>query len=127
IEDMFQLIFDETDNWLNARELERVKKNTYGLLLIQDEDLSRIISNQVEYLLDRNHLKKMLSFNVEFAVVQSRIEKLFKILQTNIEREIGSNLTRDILCKVYKRLHDEYKPLIEQHTELNDMLLWLNQ
>ena len=127
IEDMFQLIFDESDNWLNARELERVKKNTYGLLLIQDEDLSRIISDQVEYLLDRNFLKKMLSINVEFVTVQARIEKLFKILQTNIEREIGSNLTRDILCKVNKRLHNEYKPLVEQHEELNDMLLWLNQ
>ena len=124
---MFQLIFDESDNWLNARELERVKKNTYGLVLIQDEDLSRIISDKVEYLLDRNYLKNLLSINVEFITVQSRPEKLFKILQSNIEREIGSNLTRDILCKVYKRLQNDYNTLVKQHTELNDMLLWLNQ
>ena len=125
--DMFQLIFDESDNWLNARELERVKKNTYGLLLIQDEDLSRIISDKVEYLLDRNYLKNLLSIHIEFIIVQSRLEKLFKILQANIEREIGSNLTRDILCKVYKRLQSEYNTLVKEHTELTDMLLWLNQ
>ena len=127
IDDLFQLIFDESDNWLDIRELNRVKKNTAALMLIKDEDLTHILSDSDEYVINRNTLKKMLSLENNLTTVTTRLETLFRVLQTNIEREIGSNLTRDIMCKVYKRLNTDYAELIDQQNELDSMLNWLNQ
>ena len=126
IDDLFQLIFDESDNWMGFRELDRVKRNTYALMLIKDEEITRLISESAEYLIDRNNLKRILGEqSLDFAA--HRLEQLFKILQSNIEREIGSNLTRDIMCRVYKRLQSDYSELLSEQNELYDMLNWLNQ
>ncbi|MHA1462440.1 MAG: hypothetical protein ACTSQ0_05160 [Candidatus Heimdallarchaeota archaeon] len=127
IDDLFQLIFDESDNWLDLRKLTLVKRNTAALMLIKDEDLARLISDSNEYLIDRNNLKKVLSSEGNLMEIVRRLETLFKVLQNSIEREIGSNLTRDIMCKVYKRLNTDYDELIKQQTELATMLNWLNQ
>ncbi len=127
IDDLFQLIFDESDNWLDLRKLTLVKRNTATLMLIKDENLARLISDSNEYLIDRNNLKKVLSSETNLMEIAKRLETLFKVLQNSIEREIGSNLTRDIMCKVYKRLNTDYDELIKQQTELATMLNWLNQ
>ncbi len=127
IDDLFQLIFDESDNWLDLRTLSRIKRNTAALLLIKDDELTRLISDSNEYLIDRNNLKKVLSLEVDLIAIIGRLEILFRVLQNNIEREIGSNLTRDIMCRVYKRLNLDYTELIKQQTELDTMLNWLNQ
>ncbi|MCK5046839.1 MAG: hypothetical protein KAS22_09690 [Candidatus Heimdallarchaeota archaeon] len=125
IDDLFQLIYDESDNWLDNRELERMKKNTFGLLIIKDEGLAKMVSEHDEYFVDRNNLKKLLTQMGSLEPVISRLEELFRTMQSNIEKEIGSNLTKDILCKVYRRLEDDYSELIEQQAELEDMLSWL--
>ena len=125
IDDLFQLIYDESDNWLDKRELERMKKNTFGLLIIKDEGLAKMVSDHDEYFVDRNNLKKLLTQMGNLEPVISRLEELFRTMQSNIEKEIGSNLTKDILCKVYKRLEDDYSELIKQQAELEDMLNWL--
>ena len=127
IDDLFQLIFDESDNWLETRELTRVKKNTAALLLIKDEDLTRIMSDSDEYVIDRNNLKKIFNLEGNLLQVINRLETLYRVLQSNIEREIGSNLTRDIMCRVYKRLQTDYTELVQEQAELNSMLDWLNQ
>ncbi len=127
IDDLFQLIYDESDSWLDVRALTRMKRNTAALLLIKDEELARLISDSNEYLIDRNNLKKVLSSEVNLKSITERLETLFKVLQNNIEREIGSNLTRGIMCKVYKRLNSDYTELIKQQTELDIMINWLNQ
>lgn len=126
-DDLFQLIFDESDNWLGRRELERVKRNTYALMLIKDETISKLISENTGYLIDRNNLRNLLNEEINLLKVTNRLESLYRTLQSSIEREIGSNLTRDIMCRVYKRLQDEYTELLEQQTELKSMLSWLNQ
>ncbi|MHA1533057.1 MAG: hypothetical protein ACTSR6_13815, partial [Candidatus Heimdallarchaeota archaeon] len=123
--DLFQLIYDESDNWLDNRELERMKKNTFALMIIKDENIAKMVNDNVEYFVDRNNLKKLLTQMGSLEPVISRLEGLFKTMQSNIEKEIGSNLTKDILCKVYKRLQDDYSELIEQQAELEDMLSWL--
>ncbi|NPE07303.1 MAG: hypothetical protein GNW80_03385 [Asgard group archaeon] len=125
IDDLFQLIYDESDNWLDNRELERMKGNTFGLLIIKDEGLAKMVSDHDEYFVDRNNLKKLLTQMGSLEAVIIRLEGLFKTMQSNIEKEIGSNLTKDILCKVHKRLEDDYSELIEQQAELEDMLNWL--
>ncbi|HUU79593.1 MAG TPA: hypothetical protein VMX55_14700 [candidate division Zixibacteria bacterium] len=127
IDDLFQLIYDESDNWLGRRELERVKRNTYALMLIKDESITKLISESMEYLIDRNNLRNLLNEEINLLKVANRLESLFRTLQSSIEREIGSNLTRDIMCRVYKRLQDEYIELLEQQTELKSMVSWLNQ
>jgi len=125
IDDLFQLIYDESDNWLDNRELERMKKNTFALMIIKDEGIAKMVSENVEYFVDRNNLKKLLTQIGNLEAVIIRLEGLFRTMQSNIEREIGSNLTKDIQYKVYKRLEDDYSELIEQQAELEDMLNWL--
>ncbi len=125
IVDLFQLIYDETDNWLDNRELERIKKSTFALMIIEDEGIAKMVSDHDEYFVDRNNLKKLLAQMGNLEPVVIRLEGLFKTMQSNIEKEIGSNLTKDILCKVYKRLEDDYSELIKQQAELEDMLKWL--
>ncbi|MFW9921751.1 MAG: hypothetical protein ACFFDW_00485 [Candidatus Thorarchaeota archaeon] len=127
IDDLFQLVFDETDNWMDFRNLERVKRDTFALLLIKDERASKLISESAQHVLDRNELKKLLSEETDFDDAIERLDNLFRIFQKSIERQIGSNLTRDIMCRVYKRLKEEYSELIEQQNELLTMLNWLNQ
>jgi predicted transcriptional regulator len=125
IDDVFEFIFDESDNWLGAREIERVKRDTIALLIIKDEDLSRLVSDQNEYLIDRNILKNLLTAIGDLNKLAKRMETLFKVLQANIEREIGSNLTRDIFGKVTKKLVNEYEELLQQQPELETFLNWL--
>ncbi len=125
IEDLFQLIFDESDNWLDNRELERMKRNTFALMIIKDESIAKLISDHDEYFADRNNLKKLLTQIGDLEIVITRLESLFRVMQSNIEKEIGSNLTKDIQSKVHKRLKDDYSELIEQQPELEDMLNWL--
>lgn len=125
IVDLFQLIYDESDNWLDNRELERIKKSTFALMIIKDEGIAKMVSDHDEYFVDRNNLKKLLAQMGDLEPVVIRLEGLFKTMQSNIEKEIGSNLTKDILCKVYKRLEDDYSELIKQQAELEDMLKWL--
>ena len=126
IGDLFQLIFDEADNWLDTRQLERVKRDTSALLLIKDENISKLVSDHPELIIDRSNLKRLLSQagNLDKAVRQ--LESLYKVLQKNIERQIGTNLTKDILSKVYRRLKEEHSELINQQEEISDMLNWLN-
>jgi len=125
IDDLFQLIFDESDNWLDNRELDRMKRNTFALMIIKDETIAKLISDYDEYFTDRNNLKKLLTQIGNLETVIVRLESLFRVMQSNIEKEIGSNLTRDILSKVHKRLQDDYSDLIEEQAELEDMLNWL--
>lgn len=125
IDDMFEFIFDELDNWLDSREIERIKRDTMTLLIIKDEEISRLVSDQNEYLIDRNNLKNMLTTIGDLNKMAKRIETLFKVLQLNIEREIGSNLTHDIFIKVSKRLKNEYEELVQQQPELEIFLDWL--
>jgi len=125
IDDMFQLIYDEADNWLNTRELERLKRDTYALLVIKNEDIARLISEQLEFFLDRNNLKKLISKTGDLVHVADDLEILFKVLQASIEWIIGSNLTKDILLKVANRLNADYEELLEQQTELHKFLNWL--
>jgi len=126
IDDLFQLIYDEVDNWLGIRELERLKRDTFALMIIKDESLARLISDQKDYLLDQNNLRKLLSQTGDFDIILNQLEKVFKILRQNIEREIGTNLTKDILKKVQRRLEDVYAELLEQQTELIKMLNWFS-
>jgi predicted transcriptional regulator len=125
IDDLFQLIFDESDNWLDNRELDRMKRNTFSLMIIKDESIAKLISEHDEYFADRNNLKTLLTKIGNLETVITRLESLFRVMQSNIEKEIGSNLTKDILTKVHKRLEDDYSELIEQQAELEDMLNWL--
>jgi predicted transcriptional regulator len=125
IDDVFEFIFVESDNWLGAREIEQVKRDTIALLIIKDEDLSRLVSDQNDYLIDRNILKNLLTAIGDLNKLAKRIETLFKVLQANIEREIGSNLTRDIFGKVAKKLTNEYEELLQQQPELETFLNWL--
>ncbi|MBK5113414.1 MAG: hypothetical protein KGD59_05685 [Candidatus Heimdallarchaeota archaeon] len=125
IDDLFQLIFDESDNWLDNRELDRMKRNTFTLMIIKDESIAKLISEHDEYFADRNNLKTLLTKIGNLETVITRLESLFRVMQSNIEKEIGSNLTKDILTKVHKRLEDDYSELIEQQAELEDMLNWL--
>jgi predicted transcriptional regulator len=125
IDDLFQLIFDESDNWLDNRELERMKRNTFALMIIKDESIAKLISDHDDYFADRNNLKKLLTQTGNLEAVIGRLESLFRVMQSNIEKEIGSNLTKDILSKVHRRLKDDYSELIEQQPELMDMLDWL--
>ncbi|MHA1212409.1 MAG: hypothetical protein ACTSSH_08105, partial [Candidatus Heimdallarchaeota archaeon] len=125
IDDLFQIIFDEADNWLGNRELERLKRDTYALTVLKDEGLARLISDHNDYLVDHNNLRKLLSQSSDFDAVIIRLEILFKVLQKNIERVIGSNLTKDILTKVHRRLLDVYEELVEQQVELKKILSWL--
>ncbi|MHA1629783.1 MAG: hypothetical protein ACTSXO_08245 [Candidatus Heimdallarchaeota archaeon] len=125
IDDLFQLIYDEVDNWLNRRELERLKRDTYALLVIKDETLARLISEQFEFFLDRNNLKKYISQIGDLTQIANNLEELFKVLQSAIERLIGSNLTRDILLKVATRLNTDYNDLLEQQEELQTIFNWL--
>jgi len=126
IDDLFQLIYDEVDNWLGIRELERLKRDTFALMIIKDESLAKLISDQKDYLIDQNNLRKLLSQTSDFDVILNQLEKLFKVLRQNIEREIGTNLTKDILKKVQRRLEDVYTELLEQQTELIKMLNWFS-
>ncbi len=126
IGDLFQLIFDESDNWLDNRELERLKRDTFALLLIKDEAASKLISDHPEFIIDRNNLKRLLNQVGDLDKASKRLETLFKVLQTNIERQIGTNLTKDILSRVSRRLKEEYSELISQQDELTDMLNWLH-
>ncbi len=126
IGDLFQLIFDESDNWLDNRELERLKRDTFALLLIKDESASKLISDHPEFIIDRNNLKRLLKQAGDLDKASKRLETLFKVLQTNIERQIGTNLTKDILSRVSRRLSEEYSELISQQDELTDMLNWLH-
>ncbi|MHA1220562.1 MAG: hypothetical protein ACTSQB_02400, partial [Candidatus Heimdallarchaeota archaeon] len=125
IDDLFQIIFDEADNWLGNRDLERLKRDTYALTVLKDEGLARLISDHNDYLVDHNNLRKLLSQSSDFDAVIIRLEILFKVLQKNIERVIGSNLTKDILVKVHRRLIDVYEQLVEQQVELKKILSWL--
>ncbi|MBN1328715.1 MAG: hypothetical protein JXA54_04500 [Candidatus Heimdallarchaeota archaeon] len=126
IDDLFQLIYDEADNWLGIRELERLKRDTFALTIIKDESLAKLISEQKDYLIDQNNLRKLLSQTSDFDIILDQLEKVFKILRQNIEREIGTNLTKDILKKVRRRLEDIYTELLEQQTELIKMLNWFS-
>ncbi|MGC9777884.1 MAG: hypothetical protein HZR80_01415 [Candidatus Heimdallarchaeota archaeon] len=126
IGDLFQLIFDESDNWLDNRELERLKRDTFALLLIKDEAASKLISDHPEFIIDRNNLKRLLNQVGDLDKASKRLETLFKVLQTNIERQIGTNLTKDILSRVSRRLKEDYSELISQQDELTDMLNWLH-
>ena len=94
-------------------------------MIIKDESIAKLISDHDEYFADRNNLKKLLTQIGDLEVVITRLESLFRVMQSNIEKEIGSNLTKDILSKVHKRLKDDYSELIEQQPELEDMLNWL--
>ncbi|NHJ40427.1 MAG: hypothetical protein FK731_10380 [Asgard group archaeon] len=125
IDDVFEFIFNDLDNWLDSNNIERVKRDTMALLIIKDEEISRLVSEQNDYLIDRNNLKNMLTTIGDLYKMAKRMELLFKVLQANIEREIGSNLTRDIFVKVAKRLTEEYEELIQQQPELNAFLGWL--
>ena len=124
-DDFFQLIYDETDNWLEARELERVKRNTYALLIIKDENVAKLLSEQIEYLIDRNNLKKFMSDVGDLNDITTRLERFFKTLRTNIEREIGTNITKDIFGKVSKRMKADYSELVKQELELSKVFNWL--
>ncbi|NHK32160.1 MAG: hypothetical protein FK730_12455 [Asgard group archaeon] len=126
IDDLFEFIFNESDNWLGAREIERIKRDTMALLIIKDEEISRLVSDQNEYLIDRNILKNLLTAIGDLNKLAKRMEPMFKVLQSNIEREIGSNLTRDIFVRVAKRLTNEYEELIQQQPELEIFLNWLS-
>jgi hypothetical protein len=125
IDDLFEFIFQEIDKWLTNRDIERIKRDTMALMIIKDEEMSRMISEQNDYLLERNHLKNFLTTAGDLYIVASRMEKLFKVLQSHIEREIGSNLSRDIMSKVSNRLVSEYTELLQQQIELETFLNWL--
>jgi hypothetical protein len=126
IDDVFEFVFKEIDNWLGPNEVERVKRDTTALMIIKDEEMTRLISDQNEYLIDRNNLKNLLTTTGDLYIVASRLDGLFKVLQSNIEREIGSNLTRDIFSKVSNRLVTEYDELLQQQIELETFLGWLS-
>ena len=125
IDDLFQLIYDEADNWLNRRELERLKRDTYALLVIKDEALARLISEQFEFFLDRNNLKKYISEIGDLIEIANNLEKMFRVFQSAIERIIGSNLAQDIMLKVAARLKTSYNDLLKQQKELQIIYNWL--
>ncbi|NHJ87129.1 MAG: hypothetical protein FK734_16820 [Asgard group archaeon] len=125
ISDLFQLIYDETDNWLGIRELERVKNDTAAYLRIKHDELARLVSDNSEYFIDRSNLKKFLSDFTDIKNISDLLEPLFRALQLFIEKEIGSNLTKDITRRVLNRLKLDYSELITEQKELKPLLNWL--
>ncbi|MEA2070198.1 MAG: hypothetical protein U9O98_02815 [Asgard group archaeon] len=125
IDDLFQLLLDETDNWISFRDLNEVKNSTYALTLVKNDKLTKILSEQSENLIDLPSLRKILTYEKNRRDIIKDIEPIFRILQSNIEREIGSNLMKDILNKIHCRLSEDYQELINKQKDAKIILNWL--
>jgi predicted transcriptional regulator len=125
IDDLFETIFDEADNWISFREIEDIKKNTVALTLLRDEEIAKVLNDKSHNLLERNTLKSLLTNEQALERVIEKLEAVFQVLQNSLEREIGSNLTRDILTKTYRRLKNDYDDLLNNQKELQTIMHWL--
>jgi hypothetical protein len=124
-DDLIQLIFDESDKWLNFRSLDEILKDTITFTILRDETVAHILTEHSDYVIDQNNLKNLFNQEKDLKTTIQRLNILFSTLQRNIERKIGSNLMKDILSKVNQRLKEEYPQLLSQQQELHHVLNWL--